>query len=474
MDGPSAGLALDPAGAITIPFVVPPGVPTPLALHLQAAILAPGGPALTNGTSTTILSPPPVTWQASSGLPAEDLMAEDGRFVDVDGDGDHDLVVANSGSAVGLAFGTRLYVNQGGAQAGTPGACADETWTRLAPAGLLPSLCVAAADVDGDGDQDLFLGADDQTGLNRPNRLFLNQGGVQNGVPGTFADAAGFPGGAWETQAAAFVDIDGDGDQDLVITNIRQPDRIFFNDGTGAFAAVALPSVAGASVRLDSAAADLDHDGDDAWNRAVEGAVAPLRKEFPTEIAFGMADAVTLQEGVRRLEFRGVRQIGVVRLFVSGESWYERTEQILGLASGAPERSEAAGCPDHHAGGPEHAGHSMEFWRIETRSAFALTTEGLADASGMSRILADRARALSRRPEAEDVLFLAHGPGKTAKTGAGWRRSERSRIPCAGSGCSAASRSPRCARTGRRSDSPRRRGSARSSRGPGPRAAARW
>ena len=54
------------------------------------------------------------------------------------------------------------------------------------------------------------------------------------------------------------------------------------------------------------------------------------------EIAFGMADAVSLQDGVRKLEAKGIERIGVVRLFVSGESWYERTEQILGLKPGAP------------------------------------------------------------------------------------------------------------------------------------------
>lgn len=47
-----------------------------------------------------------------------------------------------------------------------------------------------------------------------------------------------------------------------------------------------------------------------------------------------MADAASLQEAVGKLEVRGAKRIGVVRLFVSGESWYERTRQSLGL--GAP------------------------------------------------------------------------------------------------------------------------------------------
>jgi hypothetical protein len=56
----------------------------------------------------------------------------------------------------------------------------------------------------------------------------------------------------------------------------------------------------------------------------------------PPPIAFGMADADSLQESVRRLEGRDVRRIGVVRMFVSGESFLQRIEQVLGLQAGAP------------------------------------------------------------------------------------------------------------------------------------------
>ena len=82
----------------------------------------------------------------------------------------------------------------------------------------------------------------------------------------------------------------------------------------------------------------MAHGGGAVWNREVETMLAPLRNEYILEIAFGMADAVSLQEGVRKLEAQGVRRIGVVRLFISGDSWYQRTEQILGLRPGAPPR----------------------------------------------------------------------------------------------------------------------------------------
>lgn len=156
----------------------------------------------------------------------------------------------------------------------------------------------------------------------------------------------------------------------------------------------------------------MAHGGTPEWNQAVLDAVQPLSDRYPAEVAFGMADACSLQEAVSKLEARGVRKIGVVRLFVSGESWYERTEQILGLREGAPAAPEAA-CGGASHGGAAH--HSMALFRIGTQSTFALSRQGLAEAPEMGAILAERAAALSRNPEKEDVLVLAHGPGDDAE-----------------------------------------------------------
>jgi hypothetical protein len=175
----------------------------------------------------------------------------------------------------------------------------------------------------------------------------------------------------------------------------------------------------------------MAHGGTPEWNAAVEQTVAPLRSKYQIEVAFGMADAASLQEAVRKLEARHVHRIGVVRLFISGESWYERTEQIFGLRGGAPPAPNAkvdhsahaghgghdphaghaaagAPIPPHPAG---HGGHSMEFYRVEAHSTFLLSKDGLADEPSMGRILAERAQTLSKDPAREDVLILAHGPG---------------------------------------------------------------
>lgn len=153
----------------------------------------------------------------------------------------------------------------------------------------------------------------------------------------------------------------------------------------------------------------MAHGGTPEWNRGVHETVARLRDRYDVEIAFGMADATSIQAAVRNLEARNVRRIGVVRMFISGESWLERTEQILGLRPGAPRASE------HHGGHGNHAGHAMAFFRIDSRARFAVSRDGLAEEPATGRILADRVRALSIDPSREDVLVLAHGPGDDAE-----------------------------------------------------------
>lgn len=89
----------------------------------------------------------------------------------------------------------------------------------------------AVADVDDDGDLDVFLA---RVGL--PNRLMLNDGdgGFTDG-----ADAAGVAGEADQgSSAAVFGDLDGDGDQDLVLTGASTDGRtvtLLLNDGEGRF-----------------------------------------------------------------------------------------------------------------------------------------------------------------------------------------------------------------------------------------------
>jgi hypothetical protein len=111
------------------------------------------------------------------------------------------------------------------------------------------------------------------------------------------------------------------------------------------------------------------------------------------------------------LEARGVKHVGVVRLFVSGESWYERTRQILGNSSGAPDKQTALA---EQARRPPMR-MPMGFWQIETDLQFHLSEEGLADAREMDQVVLSRAATLSENPAGEVLVVLAHGPGDDAE-----------------------------------------------------------
>lgn len=165
----------------------------------------------------------------------------------------------------------------------------------------------------------------------------------------------------------------------------------------------------------------MAHGGTPNWNQAVLEAVEPLRRWCPVEVAFGMADRESLQQAVSRLEARGVREIAVVRLFVSGESFLEQTEYFLGLRPDPP---------DYFLLHPGHGGSSEHFEHLEKRPAprfvssrahpiraietsarLAISRQGLYDAPSMAQVIVERVEALSRQPAEEAVLVLAHGEG---------------------------------------------------------------
>jgi len=177
----------------------------------------PGDLAVDNGAQDAApeITPPPknplvLVDETEDRLPE---ITGDSRYVehaDVDGDGDEDLFLAVASNAVSVQM---LNDGTGHFPEATP-----------LPGGPGEATGLAAADFDGDGAVDLFVARS-----NEPSLLLLNQ-------QGTLVDATAASLGSFNVQAerALAADLDGDTDIDLVvITSGSQPKKLLLNDGKG-------------------------------------------------------------------------------------------------------------------------------------------------------------------------------------------------------------------------------------------------
>jgi hypothetical protein len=180
-------------------------------------------------------------------------------FLDYDNDGDADLFLAVVGSQVLLENrlvpdGTVHFVD------------------RSLEAGVsIPAngFSAAAADINGDGWQDIYVASYNRYGIvmpnawhratnGTPNLLFVNQG------DGTFREAAQ----AWDVRdsrwsyAATFADIDADGDQDLYVANDFGENGLYVNEGDGFREAAVQRGVLDPGNGMGVAFGDYDNDGD--------------------------------------------------------------------------------------------------------------------------------------------------------------------------------------------------------------------
>jgi hypothetical protein len=219
------------------------------------------GPAAAQGGGSFQNAPA----QIPSGGPFNNSTSENVDFADVDLDGDLDVVFADGGSSGNDR--NRVWINQGGLQAGTMGFFVDDTGARIPPGGADSSRDVDFVDFDGDGDPDLYI-SNDSSHSNQSCRFWVNMGGVQGGTAGFFQDESstrwvnvGVNDGTttFSSVAPAFVyapggfidwsfdglfgDFDGDGDMDLlhsawgpsILVPPASPARLFLNDGAGYF-----------------------------------------------------------------------------------------------------------------------------------------------------------------------------------------------------------------------------------------------
>lgn len=140
-------------------------------------------------------------------------------FFDADGDGDPDLYVASGGYEFEQnepALQDRLYLNNGQATFTKAVACLPEA--------LQVTNCVAAADVDQDGDLDLFVGGGYVPGRypeTTPGNLLLNDG------KGRFVSGQQLPAAA----SAVWLDLGKDGDPDLVLAGEWSAIQVYENNG---------------------------------------------------------------------------------------------------------------------------------------------------------------------------------------------------------------------------------------------------
>lgn len=167
-------------------------------------------------------------------------------FADVDLDGDLDMFVANEYTS------NRLFINNGNGYF--------EDLTVLAGlASEAGGMGAMFADIDGDGDPDLCV-----VNWAAPNKLYRNETARLGGVRFVdVTDTAGVSGEAFtKSNAVAFADFDNDGDLDLFITNRKTSNRLYRNDGTGTFMDVT-HEVIGIDSMLSYGAsfADFDNDG---------------------------------------------------------------------------------------------------------------------------------------------------------------------------------------------------------------------
>lgn len=188
----------------------------------------------------------------------DDIGFEDtaAAFFDADGDGDLDLVVGSGGNdrEKRWSYITRLYLNDG-----------KGNFVRSknnVPSARTNVSVIAPCDFDGDGDIDLFVGSRSVPGVygvNPEHMLLINDG---NGVFTDGTERYGYDlQAAGMVTAAKWVDIDGDGKEDLLGVSEWGSPFVFKNSGRGLTRMESeLDSLGGWWKGFETA--DLDNDGD--------------------------------------------------------------------------------------------------------------------------------------------------------------------------------------------------------------------
>jgi MYXO-CTERM domain-containing protein len=194
---------------------------------------------------------------AASTIPSDNSGNYGSTWTDYDNDGDLDLYIAKCRLGVANPLDGRrlnlLFQNDG-----------NNNYTDVAEAaGLRPlaqSWSADFADIENDGDLDVFLVTHDVT-----SQLYLNEG--PGASLGTFTDITASSGMTADLVALGlgiqthFEDFDNDTFVDLLVTGRSGQHRLFMNDGDGTFTAAVSPFPTGGLVIQSAVVGDLDDDG---------------------------------------------------------------------------------------------------------------------------------------------------------------------------------------------------------------------
>lgn len=177
-----------------------------------------------------------------------DVRSSYSAFADIDGDGDLDLGVIGFGNGIGRV--SKIYINDGN------GMFFESNNTSLDP---VDNGAIAFSDVDGDGDQDLLITGENNQG-ERIAKLYLNDSF------GNFVESINANFNGVLASDVSFEDIDNDGDDDVFVVGTLIPfegvsAKLYLNNGDGIFSessGTAFESVRNGSIDF----ADVDGDGD--------------------------------------------------------------------------------------------------------------------------------------------------------------------------------------------------------------------
>jgi enediyne biosynthesis protein E4 len=217
----------------------------------------------------------------------EDKASEDvdALFFDADGDKDQDLYVVTGGyeNSDSLLLQDKLYINNGNA---------------MFSKGKLPDTyaigsCVRAADVDADGDQDLFVGARVIHGkypLSPESTLLINNGNGQFLRDEKFASSFGKSG---MVAGAAWTDLNNDQFPDLILVGEWMPVTVLMNQkGTFTESTSAIEGGKTEGFWNCIVAHDFDKDGDEDFilgNQGMNSQISPSLTE-PVSVFFADYD----------------------------------------------------------------------------------------------------------------------------------------------------------------------------------------